>query len=92
MPQDPQEREPIVIRADDDSVLSELMSYIKEAKKSLLQEMAQSLMDEKVTQATINSGRIYQLDEIVDVIRETIEEQTKGNGDEPADPTRFTAN
>lgn len=82
--------EPIVIRADDDSVVSGLMEYITEAKASFQTQTAQLLLDGHPDQAIITAARGHELDCIVDVIKEIIEEQTKGNGDEPSTPTRIS--
>ena len=81
----------IVIRAEDDSVVSDLMRYINEAKEHQVQSMGNHLLEGNDRAAAINAARIFQLDEIVDVLREAIEERTKGDGDiESTEPTRIT--
>jgi hypothetical protein len=80
----------IVIRADDDSIISDLMKYIQDTKSFLQGQMTQNLIDNHHHDAGICAARIYQLDEVVDELKDIIEEQTKGNGDERATPTRIT--
>lgn len=80
----------IVIRAEDDSVISVLMEYITTQKKALIQRMGNSLLSGEDRDAAVAAASLHQLDVIVDVLKEAIEEQTKGNGDnESDDPARW---
>jgi hypothetical protein len=81
----------IVIRADDDSVITPLMDYITKQKAQLIQVMGNSLLSDEDRNAVVAAARLFQLDEVVDVLREAIEEQRENNGDaRTTEPTRFT--
>ena len=82
--------EPIVIRAEEDSILSDLMKFITDKKEHLIRDMGNFLLNDKDRDAAVCAAQVYQLDEIVDVIKESIDNNTKGEDDERPEPIRYT--
>lgn len=83
--------EPIVVRAEDDSILAHLMRYVSDKKTHLVQLMGNSLLQNEDRDAIVAAASLHQLDEFVEVIQEAIEETNRNYGDEPhTEPTRIT--
>ena len=83
--------EHIVIRAEDDSLISVLMKYVEDKKAYLVTHMGNSLLNNEDRDAIVAAAEIHAIDGIVEVLKEAIEEQTKGEGDESTNgPTYFT--
>lgn len=83
--------ESIVLSANEDSILTPLMEYIRSQKEFLANDMINSLMSGNDRQASTCAARIYELNKVVEVMKEAAKEQRERDGDESnSEPTRIT--
>jgi hypothetical protein len=71
----------IVIKADDESIISGLVSYIENQKQKLFEEMGVNLLTGQDRQAAVAAAMLKQLDLVQTVVKELIEEKQEENGD-----------